>query len=229
MNFKPLIFLPIFAILITTLAYGISELNKLGAGHGLSAGSNVNFEKNQTKSQGINLNITYARINFFNSSLSDNKGTFNNYSNIILILAITSLAVFGIIVLFYNLTSGYPSFKFRLKKTYSKDKIEEFREIITSSISSVRDYQFNLNDIIELYKQICSFLEKHGVQNAPSLTAREFEENVFKLTGFKSDSFHNLTLLFEEARYSTHPIDEEKVNLARELVKKILKEINEKL
>lgn len=161
--------------------------------------------------------------------IDESSRNYGNLTSLILISTLILLFVFSVYILF-NLASGKPSFSFKFKKTYSSSPIVEFKKILEENVEELRmNYQKGSNPILELYRKVCDFLIKEGVEDAPHLTAREFEENVYKILNFKPRSFRELTLLFEEARYSNHEISQDKVDLAKELVEDIIKELEEKL
>ena len=107
---------------------------------------------------------------------------------------------------------------------------KELEEIITDITEKYSKKVSGLRELItECYKSMCEFLEKYGVDNPKYLTAREFEEHVFNLIGYRSENLSNLTKLFEIAKYSKEELKEEDYNSALKLLNNIKEELkNEK-
>jgi hypothetical protein len=107
---------------------------------------------------------------------------------------------------------------------------KELEEIITDITEKYSKKVSGLRELItECYKSMCEFLEKYGVDNPKYLTAREFEEHVFNLIGYRSENLSNLTKLFEIAKYSKEELREEDYNSALKLLNNIKEELkNEK-
>jgi uncharacterized membrane protein len=107
---------------------------------------------------------------------------------------------------------------------------KELEEIITDITEKYSKKTSGLRELItECYKSMCEFLEKYGVDNPKYLTAREFEEHVFNLIGYRSENLSNLTKLFEIAKYSKEELKEEDYNSALKLLNNIKEELkNEK-
>ena len=60
--------------------------------------------------------------------------------------------------------------------------------------------------VLRCYRSMVLLFEGHGLTQGPSQTAREFEADAFRAMGLSHDAIDDLTSLFEEARYSAHPI-----------------------
>jgi len=107
---------------------------------------------------------------------------------------------------------------------------KELEEIITDITEKYSKKASGLRELItECYKSMCEFLEKYVVDNPKYLTAREFEEHVFNLIGYRSENLSNLTKLFEIAKYSKEELKEEDYNSALKLLNNIKEELkNEK-
>jgi hypothetical protein len=107
---------------------------------------------------------------------------------------------------------------------------KELEEIITDIAEKYSKRVSGLRELItECYKSMCEFLEKYGVDNPKYLTAREFEEHVYNLIGYRSENLSNLTKLFEIAKYSKEELKEEDYNSALKLLNNIKEELkNEK-
>jgi uncharacterized membrane protein len=64
--------------------------------------------------------------------------------------------------------------------------------------------------ILNCYREMCRVLSVHGFQTELYETASEFSRTVSDKLGLGGESVRGLTLLFEEARYSDHRIDNAK-------------------
>ncbi|TLZ51050.1 MAG: DUF4129 domain-containing protein [Methanobacteriota archaeon] len=60
--------------------------------------------------------------------------------------------------------------------------------------------------VLRCYRSMILLFESHGLRADPSQTAREFEADALAAAGVSREGIDDLTSLFEEARYSTHPI-----------------------
>ena len=60
--------------------------------------------------------------------------------------------------------------------------------------------------VIQCYSDLCAVLAARGLPSQDSLTAREIEDLAQAKVGLTRGSLEALTALFEEARYSRHPI-----------------------
>jgi uncharacterized membrane protein HdeD (DUF308 family) len=82
--------------------------------------------------------------------------------------------------------------------------------VVHKTVTTLRltgDYR---ETILRCYKQMCQVLSEHGLNIGIQETAREFSENISRKLELGSDAIRSLTFLFEEARYSDHPIDDSK-------------------
>ncbi len=227
---KLLIIIPIFSFLIVSLLYNLEILSyyKIGQSNIIENNTVIVGESSETTQNKTMTTNTITRFFTINPPIHSNRN-YSNFTTLILISILVILFISSVYIL-SNLASGKPSFRFKLKKTYSSSSIVEFKKILEKNIEELKiSYQKSSNPILGLYKEVCNFLISRGIEDAPHLTAREFEDNVYKILNFKPRSFSKLTLLFEEARYSNHEISQDKVNLARELVEDIIKELKEKL
>ena len=64
--------------------------------------------------------------------------------------------------------------------------------------------------ILNCYREMCRVLSLHGFRSELYETAGEFSRTVSQKLGLGGESVRGLTLLFEEARYSDHWIDDDK-------------------
>jgi Domain of unknown function (DUF4129) len=85
--------------------------------------------------------------------------------------------------------------------------------------------------VIRCYTDMCKVMAKHGVMEEEHLTPREFEEIAKENLPVPNELIHNLVVIFEEARYSTHPLtaeDSKRALFALEGMKDKLLEIKPK-
>lgn len=79
--------------------------------------------------------------------------------------------------------------------------------------------------IIECYRSMQDFLRKKGVEDAPSMTAREFEEAGRRVLDVGRGPVHRLTALFEKARYSDEHLDAEIAAEADSVLKELTRAV----
>jgi hypothetical protein len=131
-----------------------------------------------------------------------------------------TLLVFGGVILvslalfFGGLRTAYG----RVRDGYSASKTVSAR---TEAIKIVQKASMNLRlardyreTILNCYRQMCLVLANHGFSIGLEETAREFSEKVSRSLQLEADAVKGLTLLFEQARYSDHEIDDQQRSLA---------------
>jgi hypothetical protein len=77
--------------------------------------------------------------------------------------------------------------------------------------------------IIELYSQLLHRIDPFTSYTG-ALSAREIAAESIRFLGIHADTAHELTALFEEARYSTHPLPQSAADRARKALRKALTE-----
>lgn len=221
---KLLILIPIFSFVIISLIYNLDLLSKqtnstiINQANKSIATSPISLQNNNN----ISMNSTSSPLNII---LTPGKPLISNYFNYVIFSIILGLFIFSLFTMFYA-SSGKTTFKFKKVKTFENNPITEFKEILEESVELFKqEYSQGSNPIVDFYKQICNFLERRGIENAPHLTAKEFEKKVYEILGMKLKGFDVLTNLFEEARYSEHKINEEKIKFCESLVKEMIKEL----
>ena len=138
-----------------------------------------------------------------NSGNSDNATTEHGNTAFYAIMMLAMLLVGAVA---YLLISSFIGKK--VEKIPSQT--EELMEKIENAMKDLEDGK-KVHDVIVLaYEQMCRILAKSGVKGGDSLTPREFQEAVILQTGISEEPVERLTKLFEEARYSRHPIDDSK-------------------
>jgi hypothetical protein len=90
----------------------------------------------------------------------------------------------------------------------------EALQVVKQALASLKETGKYHETILECYRHMCKILSDEGFVIAPMQTAREFASDVSGKLSLGRDFVTGLTFLFEEARYSDHPIDDEKRKLA---------------
>ncbi len=98
-----------------------------------------------------------------------------------------------------------------------KDKsAQELKKAIEStlySLDNLGDYRLA---ILNCYKAVVSILERNGMPQKESLTSREFEREISSRLGITPSKYlHDLTLLFERARYSSEELTAQEASDAK--------------
>jgi hypothetical protein len=96
-----------------------------------------------------------------------------------------------------------------------QENIQELREIINRTIYSLNEYSGYRKIIIDCYRAIVSLLGEAGWSDQANLTAREFESRVTTSLGVSSRYLHELTTLFEFARYGIDELSTSQAEAAR--------------
>lgn len=120
------------------------------------------------------------------------------------------------------------AFSMRSKKTLkSGDRGEELIRKINAAMNQLKGGKRVQDVIIRTYEEMCMVLKKSGVKEKDSFTPREFERAITEQMGIALEPVSRLTALFEEAKYSSHPIDDSKrmeaIRALRELKKELEK------
>lgn len=123
--------------------------------------------------------------------------------------------------------SGPPVARSPAEQTREEEgNVEELKSIIDRAASSLAGGGDYRAVIIECYRAVVSLLEKNGMAQRPSLTAREFESEVSSMLGvFASGHLHELTRVFERARYSDEPISSSEASRAKEILEQMSSEM----
>jgi len=96
------------------------------------------------------------------------------------------------------------------KSLYAIDTDDEFRKAIFVA-----------------YAQMCDEFKLKGRGRGDAVTPKEFEEEMAEILPITKDSLERLTLLFEEARYSSHKFDEAARKAALGSLEAVLKELDQ--
>ncbi|OYT31274.1 MAG: hypothetical protein B6U94_03710 [Thermofilum sp. ex4484_79] len=173
------------------------------------------------ESQNIKLNRTPTRVLSSGSSL-----------NVFPIAFLAVLLIFTITLAFLIRYTGYVSsdIKDEHKVGFIDKKGVEIMEkrkreainLLEISINNILNCQDYRKAIILTYLRMCKMLRDHNIDVPESITAREFEEKVHLLLPLiPHEPLHELTLLFEESKYSDHPMDSMCKNKALKLLSAI--------
>lgn len=149
------------------------------------------------------------------------------YFTFLAFAGIVGISVYGLFILYRSqafLASASP----QSAKTSSKKKVEEFRVALDRAVYSLdfgSDYR---STIIQTYKDLCSIIEERGMPQDVSLTPREFELAAQQKLGIFSGYLHDVTLLFEKARYGNEEIVPEDALRASDCFRNLSSEIARK-
>lgn len=83
-------------------------------------------------------------------------------------------------------------------------------EVVQQAIVGLKSEREYHETILQCYKRMCMLLSGAGFGMAPAETAREFAETISTNLRIGAEAVKSLTFLFEEARYSSHEISEDK-------------------
>ncbi|MGM0405727.1 MAG: DUF4129 domain-containing protein [Thermoplasmatota archaeon] len=90
-----------------------------------------------------------------------------------------------------------------------KEVVESITETMGKAVEELSRGDDIREVIIRVYKEMCSLFERGGVRNKDSMTPRELEYLALRTFDIDTKVIGDLTETFEEARYSTHNLDEE--------------------
>ncbi|MEW5937461.1 MAG: DUF4129 domain-containing protein [Candidatus Thermoplasmatota archaeon] len=98
---------------------------------------------------------------------------------------------------------------------------DEAAALIQEAVMEIRAGRDLRGTVMRCYTGMVNLFEDRGVQMRKEMTPREFQAVVMIVLGLKEESVKVLTALFEEARYSTHPITEEEKERALESLERV--------
>ena len=85
---------------------------------------------------------------------------------------------------------------------------EEAKAVLDAAMRSLYAGEDPRSTIIRTYQQMCMLIQVGKLDEEPYLTPREFAERAENDLGWRKGPLGDLTLLFEEARYSSHAMGE---------------------
>ena len=101
--------------------------------------------------------------------------------------------------------------------------------VLQGAIGSLRTGNDPRSAIVRCYGSMVELLQKRGVSDSPSMTAREFEAACQRIFSLKHDPIHRLTVLFERARYSDEDIGPLQTSEAEEVLTELKDSVAEGL
>ena len=105
---------------------------------------------------------------------------------------------------------------------------ESFLREVSTALESLRLEEDARRVIIELYHSLCRELRRHGVRVTAEMTAREImREATGLLPGVPPEPLEVLTLLFEKAAYSDHPLQQGDKEAAERALARIVSSLEE--
>ncbi len=103
----------------------------------------------------------------------------------------------------------------------SKDKEENISKTADRALEELHEGKNVRDVIIRNYQKMCLILERKGVNQEISYTPRELENKALNQLSLKEKTIDKMTKLFEEAKYSDHPLKEKERDRAIENFKQI--------
>jgi hypothetical protein len=103
--------------------------------------------------------------------------------------------------------------------------VEELIQTIEMTYDSVERTSDIRLAIRICYAKMCGVIAAKGLTRSPHITPREFYTTTRRTLNVKSRSMKNLTVLFEEAVYSEHPMGQPQRDSALKLLKGTVEEI----
>ncbi|ETX05350.1 MAG: hypothetical protein ETSY2_23485 [Candidatus Entotheonella gemina] len=125
------------------------------------------------------------------------------YALFIVVLVIYGgIAALGIWVLFDG--------RFAVPDTYEgeTEDVRRVRRAVTAGLRALHGHDDPRHAIIACYAQLEHLLEDYGMPANAALTPQEYMGTALRGIDVPEDAFAGLVALFEQARYSLHPLDE---------------------
>jgi hypothetical protein len=144
----------------------------------------------------------------------------SNPSSMIILLSYYSILMFVVILLvsFSLFVLGFHKAFNYAPEFPSVDKGKQLRrealEVVQEALTELKATNGYHETILKCYKQMCKILSDKGFTIGLAQTPREFAYSISEKLRLGSEPVKGLTFLFEEARYSGHPIDDDKRALA---------------
>ena len=134
------------------------------------------------------------------------------------VLFVLSLGIIGVVRYAMALRSQ------KIEKVESQSA--ELREKMMLAIKDLKKGKEVQEVIIRCYDEMCRILSKSsGMREGDSMTPREFERAILERMEIDRAPVSRLTGLFEEAKYSTHPIDDSKRREAIKALEELRNEV----
>ncbi len=103
----------------------------------------------------------------------------------------------------------------------------QVRDTIDRTLNELYTGKDVRSTIIRCYAEMSYYLEEKGVRERKFFTSREFRANALRKLSIDPRLLYNLTRMFEEARYSTHPLGKYEKRKAIENLESLKKELDE--
>lgn len=187
----------LFIVIAFLYIYG----GDFSSGGGLSRSSRISSLNSTSPLQGIN---------FGTSSLDQAAGP-------IIIAGVVLTAVLIILTVLTAVRVAEEPERKEMLKTETDELKKGVYEVTTSDDPK--------NAILEMYRKLCDLLVSSGARNRPEWTAREFESEARSILGLHDSQLTELTLLFEEAKYSTHQMGKEERRKAAEILERVVSSV----
>ncbi len=100
-----------------------------------------------------------------------------------------------------------------------------FAAAVESQISGIEQGGDPRRAVIRVYKEMRTRLGVAGAAEGATLTPREFGAGAISLLGLSAGTVNSLTYLYEEAKFSMHPITEKERESAITLLKSVVEEL----
>jgi len=123
-------------------------------------------------------------------------------------LVLLPILILALVLLFY--LSDIKKMIHPPEKEEEMEIEDEFSESVKSAIEDLYKGKDVRSTIIRCYQRMCRALEESGVSNDAFITPREFEKKALAQLDVSESTIKDLTTTFEEARYSDHPLKEDK-------------------
>jgi len=143
--------------------------------------------------------------------------------NMGLLVIASLLIIFGVFITIPKIVNYI-----RSKKEVEEETSEieqDLSQSVNRAIKDLKKGKDTRSTIIRCYQKMCFILEDYGVTYDRYMTPREFENNAVNNLNFSRTTISELTTIFEEARYSSHRLDESKRKAALNNLKLLRKEI----
>lgn len=140
------------------------------------------------------------------------------------------LIVIGLIVTVGGIFFVLPRVRTYLEESKEAEKDQsqiedDISESVDKAIRDLKEGKDTRSTVIRCYQKMSYVLEDHGVTYDQFMTPREFEEHAVNKLGISRDKISDLTDIFEEARYSSHTLEESQRDAALKNLKLLREEI----
>ncbi len=177
-------------------------------------GASMSGEVARKESPDIQQEVSGGGSATANVTVSDRSGGTGQY------------VVLAVIAVFLGVITGKILMSFYARRTQKVESQGE--ELLRKMDTAIRKLGEggDINEvIIRCYEEMCKVLRKSGVKDRDYFTPREFENAIISQMDINPGPVGRLTSLFEEAKYSSHPIDNSKRRDAISALKELKREV----